>query len=270
VNSPSAAAGRDLQTETAGESFAEPLTAEGLSRRLDACAGRRRPRKIYPTIFAAAGFNATAPRRRSETYGISTRQIGDRLHKITLATTLFLAGGLSAACGAKANVNVNVSAPTPARAAAQAPTPAAQTPTPAAPTAAPVVKQTTPDALVADLYNEKEEGNPFFQAEDRARVDKYFVKSTADLIWKDAVESKGEVGALEADPLYDAQDMEIKNFKVNPPETKGAGAEVPVTFDNFGKKQRIVFVLVSTDGGWKISDIKYSGGYTLVGMLKGM
>ena len=45
-------------------------------------------------------------------------------------------------------------------------------------------------------------------------VDKYFVKSLADLIWKDAHGPKGEVGAIDGDPLYDAQDMEIKKFAI--------------------------------------------------------
>ena len=129
---------------------------------------------------------------------------------------------------------------------------------------------TAPDALVSDLYRQHDAKNsPFYQTKDRALVDKYFAKSTADIIWKDAVDSKGEVGALGADPLYNAQDTEIKNFKVNQAEMKGDKAEVPVTFENFGKKQTFTYALVKESGNWKIEDIKYDDGYSLVKILKG-
>ncbi len=128
--------------------------------------------------------------------------------------------------------------------------------------------QTAPDALVADLYKQHDaDKSPFFQTKNRALLDKYFTKATADLIWKDAVDSKGEVGALGADPLYDAQDTDIKNFKVGQAKTTGDSAVVPVTFENFGKKQTINFALKQENGGWKIEDIKY-GKYTLLGLLK--
>jgi hypothetical protein len=128
----------------------------------------------------------------------------------------------------------------------------------------------TPDALVSALYKQTEsKQSPFFQTGDRALVDKYFDKSTADLIWKDAVDSKGEVGALGADPLYDAQDTDIKNFSVNAPEIKDGRAEVVVSFENFGEKQRIIYLLSAKESAWKITDIKYSDGRTLAGMLRG-
>lgn len=127
---------------------------------------------------------------------------------------------------------------------------------------------TAPDALVAELYKQHDgQNSPFFQAENRAAVDKYFTKSTADIIWKDAVEANGEVGALGADPLYDAQDSDIKNFKVGQPIVTGDKAEVPVTFDNFGKKQVIKFLLAKENGAWKINDLNY-GKYTLLSIYK--
>ncbi|HEY9282932.1 MAG TPA: DUF3828 domain-containing protein, partial [Pyrinomonadaceae bacterium] len=127
----------------------------------------------------------------------------------------------------------------------------------------------SPDALVSDLYKEHDaERGPFFQTDDRARVDKYFEKGLADLIWKDAVESKGEVGALGADPLYDAQDSEIKKFAVGKVSQSDDKAEVAATFENFGKKQRIVYRLVAAGTDWKIADIVYGNGTTLLRMLK--
>lgn len=128
---------------------------------------------------------------------------------------------------------------------------------------------TTPSALVADLYKQHDaQKSPFFQYKNRALVDKYFTKSTADLIWKDATTVKGEVGALGADPLYDAQDTEIKKFAIGKVSTDGEKATVLVTFENFGEKKTISFALLKEAGKWKIEDIAYGADYTLVSLFK--
>ncbi len=129
-------------------------------------------------------------------------------------------------------------------------------------------KAATPDALVAELYkSEKKKASPFFQDKNRALVDHYFTKELSDLIWKDAIDSKGEVGALGADPLYDAQDTEIKEFVIHPAKTEDGKATVLVTFVNFEEKQRITYHCVQQGGAWKISDIQYAE-YTLLKLFK--
>jgi len=97
---------------------------------------------------------------------------------------------------------------------------------------------------------------------------KYFEKSLADSIWKDAVHSKGEVGAIDGDPLYDAQDMEIKKFAIKKPRYEEGRALVDVTFENFGKPQTIMYIVVKGKAGWRIRDIVYSEGRTLKSELK--
>jgi hypothetical protein len=134
-----------------------------------------------------------------------------------------------------------------------------------------VVAQTrarvTPDTVVRNLYAARKQPatDPFFQTKSRARLDKYFMKDLGDLIWKDAMTSakSNEVGALDGDPLYNAQDMKITAFRIKPPQY-GEGnrdlADVPVTFKNFGKEQTILFRLERDQTGvWKISDIFYPG-----------
>ena len=127
--------------------------------------------------------------------------------------------------------------------------------------------QTTPDALVRSLYtaHKSRRTDPFFQTKDRARLEKYLAKDLVDLLWKDAKTSaeKNEVGALDGDPLYNAQDMKITAFRIKPPEY-GEGnrdlADVPVTFKNFGKEQTILFRLErNSQKVWKITDIFYPG-----------
>src|SRR3979409_161883 len=85
----------------------------------------------------------------------------------------------------------------------------------------------SPNALVADLYREhNRKHSPFFQTRSRALLYKYFEKSLADMIWKDAAHAKGEVGAIDGDPLYDAQDMDIKKFVIGKPSYENGKARV--------------------------------------------
>lgn len=121
---------------------------------------------------------------------------------------------------------------------------------------------TAPDAVIRNLYA-AHKANPkaFFQTKSRATLDKYFTKSLADLIWKELKGSKGEVGNLDFDPFYNAQDTKITAFKIGKPEY-GEGnarfADVPVTFKNFGKTETVLFKLEqSSNKTWKISNVFY-------------
>ena len=89
------------------------------------------------------------------------------------------------------------------------------------------------------------------------------------LYLKDRREAKGEVGRLDGDPLYNAQDMEIKDFSVSAPEMAGGEARVTVNFKNLGKPTRVVFMLDRTANSWKISDIRYDDGSSLKKILEG-
>lgn len=128
---------------------------------------------------------------------------------------------------------------------------------------------TTPDAVVAALYKQHEIETPFFQDKNRAALDRFFAKPLADEIWKDAKESQGEVRALDADPLFDSQDPNPKDFTVHPAKVTGDTATVLVTFLEGSRKVAFLFSLVKTSAGWRVSDIQYSrGGRTLLGILK--
>lgn len=126
----------------------------------------------------------------------------------------------------------------------------------------------SPEAVVSALYEQHKTQTPFFQAKNRRLLDPWFAQPLADLIWKDAVTSRGEVGAIGADPLYDAQDFKITNFVVHPGETGDDTSLVVVTFDNFGEPQKIVFTLIFANDVWRISDIRYSREHTLLGSLQ--
>ena len=130
----------------------------------------------------------------------------------------------------------------------------------------------SPESLVADLYKQENAGHsPFFQTKQRGLLDRYFTAQLSCLIWKDTVTSQahGEVGALDGDPLYDAQDMEITHFALRAaPAHLGKGeATVIASFKNMGHKTKVIYSLLLTKTGWRISDITYGDGRTLVGIL---
>jgi hypothetical protein len=127
----------------------------------------------------------------------------------------------------------------------------------------------SPEALVDELYKDNErEISPFFQNKKRELVDQYFVKALADMIWKDAAETKeDEGGALDFDPLFNAQDTEISDLEVGKSEVKGDKSTVVVTFINFGEKETIKYLLIKESGKWKIEDIDY-GDDTLTKVYK--
>lgn len=136
------------------------------------------------------------------------------------------------------------------------------------------VAANTPDAVVKSLYAAHDANkSPFFQTKNRALLDKFFVKEFADMIWKDAVDSQREqgVGAIDFDPLYDAQDTQITKFVVGKPQRVGGPdfVSVKVTFKNYDKSVWIDFDLVRESSPvWKISAISYSSGDDLASILR--
>jgi hypothetical protein len=127
----------------------------------------------------------------------------------------------------------------------------------------------TPRGVVVDLYKKHDsKQGPFWQKKNRALVDRYFTKDLADLIWKDAHGPKDEVPTIDGDPLYNAQDMEIKNFKIGAADVKNSAAVVPVSFDNFDKKENLKFEMNRVGSAWKISNIVYTNNESLMQWLK--
>lgn len=106
-------------------------------------------------------------------------------------------------------------------------------------------------------------------------VDRYFSKDLADMILKDAVAAKGEIGAIDFDPLFGSQDPQVTAFKINKSGwaadakfTTEDKASVTVTFKDGGKKKTVIFAF---DQGaakeWKIYDIRYPDNSSLRGIF---
>lgn len=133
----------------------------------------------------------------------------------------------------------------------------------------PVISVSQPEAVVKELYRVHRNGyGHVFEKRGRKLQQKFFDQKLAALIWKDLTETpEGELGNLDFDPLYSAQDMKIRNLRVGASSIKGDTATVPVTFMNYDQHVRIDFRLVNTKAGWKISNILYGGGSDLVQIL---
>jgi hypothetical protein len=128
---------------------------------------------------------------------------------------------------------------------------------------------TSPAKIVADLYRTHNgKTDPLQYPASKKLLGAYFEKGLLSLFLKDQSESQGEVGKLDFDPLYAAQDFEIKDFSVALVAEQKDSAEVAASFKNIGTSEKIVFLLSNTKQGWRITDIKYSDGRTLKGILK--
>ena len=121
--------------------------------------------------------------------------------------------------------------------------------------------------LVAQLYQaHRSKHDPL---DETQLLGRYFDAALLKLYLKDKREAKGEVGRLDGDPLYNAQEVQITDFSISAPKITGGEALVTVRFKNIGKPTRIEYVLRRTVHGWKISDIRYDDGYSLKKILQG-
>ena len=121
--------------------------------------------------------------------------------------------------------------------------------------------------LVAQLYQaHRSKHDPL---DETQLLGRYFDAALLKLYLKDKREAKGEVGHLDGDPLYNAQDIQISDFSVSAPEIAGGETRVTVHFKNLGKPARVVYVLSRMADGWKISDIRYDDGSSLKKILQG-
>jgi len=130
----------------------------------------------------------------------------------------------------------------------------------------------SPKDVVAQLY--KAYGTEQSPAGETRLFSRYFDDELLKLYLKDKREAKGEVGRLDGDPLYNAQEVQITDFSISAPKITGgpsrSGTEALVTvrFKNIGKPTRVECVLRRTVHGWKISDIRYDDGYSLKKILQ--
>lgn len=134
-------------------------------------------------------------------------------------------------------------------------------------------QSSAPETVVKELYkihdqDLKNSSDRILSGENRQNLDKFFDKTLADYIWKDLTTERDEIGVLDFDPFYNAQDFEIKKLSISKGKIIGSKATVVAKFQNFGAKVSLTYQLIRQNSAWKISDIKYADGSSLVGYFK--
>jgi hypothetical protein len=127
----------------------------------------------------------------------------------------------------------------------------------------------SPDSIIRELYRVHNNGKGgIFEAKGKKYIYKFFDQKLADLIWKDITQTpEGEVGSLDFDPLYNAQDTGITNFQIGKPMVEGDKSTVLVSFRNFGQRTRIKFEMHNGKEGWRIGNVIYGDKSDLIKIL---
>lgn len=126
----------------------------------------------------------------------------------------------------------------------------------------------TPDAVVRELYRVHDNGNgALLDRKSRSQLLRFFDRRLFDLLWKELTSNSDEVGNLDFDPFYNAQDTQITGFTVGRPSTAGSKSSVVVNFHNAGRRERLTYKLTRVGKYWQIENIVYSDASTLVKIL---
>ncbi len=212
-------------------------------------------------------------RKKSEFYtnAIDHRKFMNQLSiRAALAAAIFLSAASAACTGGSTSVAVNSE---PAAAVNAEPANVNAETALGTPAAGSLDATAAPEAVVREVYkihgeDFKRNANRILGGKTRTYLDKFFDKPLADLIWKDRTTNVGEIGALDFDPIYNAQDADIKNLVVSEATIEGERARVPVAFQNYDRREKLTYDLVRRGDAWKISDIRYPDGVTLTGIFK--
>ena len=125
--------------------------------------------------------------------------------------------------------------------------------------------------VVLNLYSQHKRQSPFFQTRSRVVLDRYFTRELADLIWQDARASLRAVKLAISVGIrfitHRTCGLETSSVRERSPGSYGV--EVVASFLNFNERHEVVFRLVPAGSSWKVADIVYDNGTTLMGILKG-
>lgn len=123
--------------------------------------------------------------------------------------------------------------------------------------------QVDPETVIRSLYRAAD--TKAIAEMTRTELLRYFDEELSNAIWNAANDENG----LDFDILYNAQDNQIKNFRISKASPQTALLSYwNVSFTNFGKKTFVNFELMySKTKGWKISEITYADSSTLSNIL---
>lgn len=161
--------------------------------------------------------------------------------------------------------------PTTEPAAADRPTSEKAASTPAAVAPISNTANESPQALMRELYRVHALGEgPLLRADAGAQRRVFFTESLAAALDQELNRpNSDEVGNLDFDPFYYAQDFEIAGLDFAVAKVSGTSTVALARFTNFGKVVEISYRVVQDQRGWRIDDIDYGEGVSLRKILKG-
>ena len=134
----------------------------------------------------------------------------------------------------------------------------------------------TPESVIKEIYAihaedvENEAADRIVNGNSRENLDKYFDKNLADLIWGDFTAERGEddpneIGVIDFDLFYATQeDLPVTHLQISEAQFADDKATVRASFTSGGINEAVEYSLVAENGAWKIADIKYSRGESLL------
>ena len=126
-----------------------------------------------------------------------------------------------------------------------------------------IYSQIGPDKVVTNLYKAAKTKRPANMSKTELR--RFFDRELSDLIWNAAHDESG----LDFDILYNAQDTQIRNFRITKAQPQTAAVSFwNVSFTNFGRKESITFELANPNNkGWRVTEVTYQDGSELSKIL---
>lgn len=126
----------------------------------------------------------------------------------------------------------------------------------------------TPDALIHAVY--KAGDNVFYPTANKKLSVKFLTPGLIKLLAQDEKLAGDEpyAGFIDCSVLYDSQDLpKITNFKTQS-EIKADTAIVKASFEMGGEPVVIKFKCAKEAGDWRIADVSYADGRSVLKMLK--
>ena len=123
--------------------------------------------------------------------------------------------------------------------------------------------------LINDLYKKHPPNIDKYWLDNKKELSRYFTRNLTLLFIKDdkCKIKTGGICNLDFDPIIGAQDFDNPNFELK--LTRLSAIKIKANFINSGKDYNMIFVLIDTSNGWKICNIIYDGGLSLVKLLSG-
>ena len=126
----------------------------------------------------------------------------------------------------------------------------------------------TPDAFVRRVYSRYRAHGPEVST-SRPGGTLFYAPALLDLFAKDEALAKGEVGAIDGDPLCGCQDhASIAVKKVAVSDRSADRVKVEVTIRTLATTSAVTLTLLQTPDGWRIADVGDKTVGSIVALLK--